>query len=221
LLAAKAKLRKSLDDNHDYDDGIKYLGVTTQFFRPMSAVEPMCVGHNYPSKEILLLRIAEEANLHNVEVAIFRSCLKRVYVNGRGGANFKVRAQPTLEKAGLCRSILDGLYQLFQLLVVLMEMTLKQVMMIMMRRRRTRRRMGRRWRRTRLTWKIKMMMIVKEMMRIFLVKRAMVMVSPSPRTGTRGTNANADHPSRASGLFPSSKSLLQSAQTFPKRSAHI
>ncbi len=66
----------------------------------MSAVEaePMCVGHNYPSKEILLLRIAEEANLHNVEVASVRICLKHVYFDGRGGANFKVRARPTLNK---------------------------------------------------------------------------------------------------------------------------
>ena len=89
LLAAKAKLRKSLEDDKDeYDDAIVYLGVSTPFLRPMSAVEsqPMCVDHTYPSKEVLLLRIAEEANLHNVEVANVRSCNKRVYYDGRGGA---------------------------------------------------------------------------------------------------------------------------------------
>ncbi len=101
LLAAKAKVRKSLEENKDdYDDAIVYLGVTTPFLRPMSAVDaqPMCFGHNYPSKEVLLLRIAEEANLHNVEVANVRSCNKRVYYDGRGGAQIKVRARPTLDK---------------------------------------------------------------------------------------------------------------------------
>ena len=101
LLAAKAKLRKSLEETDNYDDdAIAYLGVTTPFLRPMSAVEaqPMCVDHNYPSKEVLLVRIAEEANLYNVEVANVRSCNKRVYYDGRGGAQFKVRARPTLDK---------------------------------------------------------------------------------------------------------------------------
>jgi hypothetical protein len=65
LRAAKAKARKSLEETDNYDDAVVYLGVTTPFLRPMSDVEarPMCVGHNYPSKEVLLLRIAEEANL--------------------------------------------------------------------------------------------------------------------------------------------------------------
>ncbi len=101
LLAAKAKLRKSLEnDNDEYDDGIEYLGVTSWLLRPMSAVEaePMCVGHSYPSKEVLLLHIAEEANLHNIEVASVRSCNNRMYFDGRGGAQFKVKAQPTLDK---------------------------------------------------------------------------------------------------------------------------
>ena len=101
LLAAKAKLRKSLEETDNYDDdAIAYLGVTTPFLRPMSAVEaqPMCVDHNYPSKEVLLVRIAEEANLYNVEVANVRSCNKQVYYDGRGGAQFKVRARPTLDK---------------------------------------------------------------------------------------------------------------------------
>ena len=91
----KAKLSRSQEyENLDDNDVIEYLGVTSQLLRPMSAVEaePMCVGHNYPSKEVLLLRIAEEANLHNIEVASVRSCNKRVYFDGRGGSQFKVRA---------------------------------------------------------------------------------------------------------------------------------
>ena len=94
LLAAKAKLRKSLENDKDeYDDAIVYLGVSTPFLRPMSAVEsqPMCVDHTYPSKEVLLLRIAEEANLHNIEVANVRSCNKRVYYDGRGGGPIQIQ----------------------------------------------------------------------------------------------------------------------------------
>jgi hypothetical protein len=97
LLAAKAKLWKSLEDDKDeYDDAIVYLGVTTPFLRPMSAVEaqPMCVDHNYPSKE-LILHIAQEANLHNTDVANVRCC-KRVYYDGMGGAQFKVRVKGEL-----------------------------------------------------------------------------------------------------------------------------
>jgi hypothetical protein len=99
LLSLKAKVRKSLerdnDDNNHYDDGIEYLGVTTDIFRQMTAVEaePMIVGHNYPSKEILLMRIAEEANLHNVEAATIWSCDKRVYFQGTAGATFTVKAR--------------------------------------------------------------------------------------------------------------------------------
>ncbi len=69
--------------------------------------EPMCVGHNYPSKEILLLHIAEEANLRNVEVASVRSSFKCVYVVARGGANFKVRARPTLDKGWTVKDLMD------------------------------------------------------------------------------------------------------------------
>ncbi len=94
LLVAKAKARKSLEDTDNYDDAVVYLGVSTPFLRPMSDVEaqPMCVGHNYPSKEVLLLCIAEEANLHNIEVANVQSCDRRVYYDGRGGADFRVWA---------------------------------------------------------------------------------------------------------------------------------
>jgi hypothetical protein len=66
----------------------------------MTAVEaePMKVGHNYPSKDILLMRIAEEANLHNVEAATIRSCDKRVFFQGRAGAVFTVKARHSEEK---------------------------------------------------------------------------------------------------------------------------
>jgi hypothetical protein len=101
IAGSKSKVEEICrSNNDDYDDAIVYLGVTTPFLRPMSAVEaqPMCVDHNYSSKEVFLLCIAEEANLHNVEVANVRSCNKRVYYDGMGGAQFKVRARPTLYK---------------------------------------------------------------------------------------------------------------------------
>jgi hypothetical protein len=96
LAATKTKLRNSLeynDNDHD-NDGIEFLGVATHVWRLMSAVEeaPMCVRHNYQKKAILLLRIAEEANLHNLEITTIWSCGRRVYVDGRNGAKFKVCA---------------------------------------------------------------------------------------------------------------------------------
>jgi hypothetical protein len=66
----------------------------------MTAVEAelMIVGHNYPSKDILLMHIAEEANLHNVEAATIRSCDKRVFFQGRAGAVFTVKVRHSEEK---------------------------------------------------------------------------------------------------------------------------
>jgi hypothetical protein len=74
--------------------------VTTIVLRPMTAVkaEPMIVGHNYLSKEILLMHIAEEANLHSVEAATNRSCDKQVFFQGRAGAVFTVKARHSAEK---------------------------------------------------------------------------------------------------------------------------
>ena len=92
------KVNLNYDDDSDFAD--EKPPVTIPFLQTMVDVEaqPMCVDHNYPTKEVLLLRIAEEANLYNVEVANVRSCNKRVYYDGRGGAQFKVRARPTLYK---------------------------------------------------------------------------------------------------------------------------
>ena len=53
----------------------------------------MMVGYNYCSKERVLIRIAEEANLYNLEVATSRSCDKRIYFEGRAGAVFKIKAR--------------------------------------------------------------------------------------------------------------------------------
>jgi hypothetical protein len=57
---------------------------------------------------------------------------------------------------------------------------------------------------------------------ILLVKRVTVMESPRPRKGARGRpHPNADLPSRAGGLCPSSNSAFLSVQTFLTRSVPI
>ena len=53
----------------------------------------MMVGHNYPDKEILLMRIAEEANLLLCECSIDRSDHRRIHVNGKKGSSFQVIAR--------------------------------------------------------------------------------------------------------------------------------
>jgi hypothetical protein len=74
-------------------DNIEYACVVADMWRSMWEVEdqPMCVNHTYPDKEILLIRIAEEANLKHCEVSIDRSDNHRVHANGRNGSTFVVR----------------------------------------------------------------------------------------------------------------------------------
>jgi hypothetical protein len=62
--------------------------------RPMSEVEssPLLVDHTFPLKELLLLRIAEEANFSGCQVTANRSDNKRVQVIGCAGSSFSVRA---------------------------------------------------------------------------------------------------------------------------------
>ncbi len=71
----------------------QYTGVVIDSIRPMSTVadSPMAVGHTYPSKEVALIRIAEEANYSGCQVAIARSDLLRVQAYGRKGSSFEVR----------------------------------------------------------------------------------------------------------------------------------
>ena len=112
IAAAEMKRRKS-----GGDDGIDYTGVATDRLRLMTTVEeaPICVGHNYPTKEILMMRIAEEANLKNCEVAIGRSDARRLHVKGRKGVPFSVKASFGLNsgwKVTVCeigRTDIDGI----------------------------------------------------------------------------------------------------------------
>ena len=74
-------------------DVTKYTGILCDTVRMISVVEefPMLVNHTYPSKEIAMLRIAEEANFCGCSYSLVRSDDKRVHAFGRGGSLFEVR----------------------------------------------------------------------------------------------------------------------------------
>ena len=67
-----------------YVDEKDYTGVTVDRIQLMTLVEeePMKVGHTYPNKEVVLIRISEEANQSGSMVTISRSCSKRVIATG-------------------------------------------------------------------------------------------------------------------------------------------
>jgi hypothetical protein len=68
-------------------------GVLVESLSLMSVVadSPMAVYHTYPSKEIVLIRIAEEANYSGCAVSIGRSDFMRVHAYGRNGSKFVVK----------------------------------------------------------------------------------------------------------------------------------
>jgi len=87
------KKRKGLLDDFTFDEST-YTGVLSDKIRLMSQVEesPMKVGHTYPTKEIVLIRIAEEANLSGCMITISRSCSKRIFASGaRDSHTFCIR----------------------------------------------------------------------------------------------------------------------------------
>jgi hypothetical protein len=60
----------------------------------MSDVEvtPLLKGHTFPTKEILLIRIAEEANFCGCQIAIVQSHNYQVYIQGCAGFFFQIKA---------------------------------------------------------------------------------------------------------------------------------
>ena len=88
--------RKSLQQETSSDDLDleEHSGVLFAQLHTMSEVEssPLLVDHTFPLKELLLLRIAEEANFYGCPVAANRSDDKRVQVIGCAGSSFCVRA---------------------------------------------------------------------------------------------------------------------------------
>jgi len=77
-----------------YVDEKDYTGVTVDRIQLMTLVEeaPMKVGHTYPNKEVVLIRISEEANQSGSMVTIARSCSKRVIATGaKDGHQFCIK----------------------------------------------------------------------------------------------------------------------------------
>ena len=82
-LALKKRKTQRLGDDITYDES-SFTGVLGEKIRLMTQVEesPVRVGHTYPNKETVLIRIAEEANLSGCMISIGRSCSKRVIATG-------------------------------------------------------------------------------------------------------------------------------------------
>jgi hypothetical protein len=70
-----------------------YTGVCMDLLRPMTKVAlfPLMEGHTFPNKEILLMQIAEEANILGVQVGIKRSEQFQLVVKGLKGNPFHVQ----------------------------------------------------------------------------------------------------------------------------------
>ncbi len=78
---------------------IKYSGVSDARLWLMMDVEviPLLKGHTFPTKEILLIQIAEEANYCGCQIAIVQSDNYQVYVRGCSGSNFQVKASCSIK----------------------------------------------------------------------------------------------------------------------------
>jgi hypothetical protein len=96
-----AQLRKQIRITPD-DSGIagaaveigQYTGVLSDTLRMMTVVDefPLKVGHTFPCKELVLMRIAEEANIAGCPVSLVRSDDKRVHAHGRNGSSLSIKA---------------------------------------------------------------------------------------------------------------------------------
>ena len=55
-------------------------------------MSPIFIGHTFPTKEVLLIRIAEEAIFCGCQIAIQRSDNLKVHAHGMGGLLFSIQA---------------------------------------------------------------------------------------------------------------------------------
>ncbi len=76
----------------EVDDTITYTGVLSDLLRTMMEVKasPLKVDDTFPTKDRLLLRIVEEANLYVVQTAIKRNDTFQVNARGLNGDTFHV-----------------------------------------------------------------------------------------------------------------------------------
>jgi hypothetical protein len=72
---------------------IEYSGVVDARLRLMSdvMVTPLLKGHTFPTKEILLIQIAEEVNFCGCQIAIVRSNNYQVHIQGCAGSLFQIK----------------------------------------------------------------------------------------------------------------------------------
>ena len=86
---------------------IEYSGVSDAGLWLMMDVEvtPLLKGHTFPTKEILLIRTAKEANYCGCQIAIFQSDNYRVYVRGCSGSNFHMKASFSIKRGWKVMSI--------------------------------------------------------------------------------------------------------------------
>ena len=85
---------KRLKENHDEYEPEYFSGCLAQGLRPMSEVQKcrLEVNHNFPNKEMLLMRMAEEANLRGINTFCSRSDLREYTCTG---SKFCVKASHT------------------------------------------------------------------------------------------------------------------------------
>jgi hypothetical protein len=92
ICRAKRKAKSSMRESLAKFEG-DYTGVCMDLLRPMTKVAlfPLMEGHTFPNKEILLMRIAKEANILGVQVGIKRSDQFQLVVKGLKGKHFHVQ----------------------------------------------------------------------------------------------------------------------------------
>ncbi len=89
---ARDKDRRMSARQDEVDNTTTYTGVLPDLLRTMTEVKasPLKVGDTFPTKDRLLLRIVEEANLYGVQMAIKRSDTFQVDARGLNGDTFHV-----------------------------------------------------------------------------------------------------------------------------------
>ena len=90
----RRKGRKEDSDGVFIDEGNTFTGCIDTTLRRMVDVRkaPLLLGHTFPFKDMLMMRIAEEANLYGVRVKTTRSDSFQLCVKGVDGDSFHVKA---------------------------------------------------------------------------------------------------------------------------------
>ncbi len=108
ICRAKRKAKSSMGESLAKFEG-DYTGVCMDLLRPMTEVAlfPLMEGHTYPNKEILLMRIAEEANILGVQVGIKRSDQFQLLVKGLKGNPIMSKAPVVIRLVGKSLPVLQ------------------------------------------------------------------------------------------------------------------